>query len=193
MLEIHGALRSVARPEQVPLDAVGLAWEVAEEAQTDGLSVRVEAYSRSGVFHGDVGELRRILRLLIERAAAADVAPWIVVGVTVTSAEVIYEVPWGAVETAADEAEREWLRRAARRQAGTLTTAGGCARGGLPVAARARESDVDALRDEVDALRRQSETYARELDALRRQGESYARELVEMFNQIERHEPTRAP
>ncbi len=186
--DVHGVVPMVNRTERVRLDALSIAGEVAQECTAEGIPVRVESRTSTGSLYADPAELRRILRLMIERAVNTSEGSrggWIVLKLSVTGGEVVFEVPWADAVSAADAAEREWLQRAVRRQAGVLTTVGAVARVVLSSSARDAEGQAEALEREVEAMRRRAEHYILELDAARRQGEAYARDLADLFAEVE--------
>jgi hypothetical protein len=162
---LHAEGEAVARPAPELLDASLVARDVAEELQAEGLHVQIEASASGLVFPGHAPEVRRILRWMIERATAADSAPWLRLNILSDEGSVAFELPWpedDASPTAG--AEREWLVHLIHEQAGTLTTRGFRARVSFPLETGSRDvmRDPDALAREISALREQRAAQTRE-------------------------------
>jgi hypothetical protein len=166
---LHAEGDFVARPAPELLQAAAIAREVAEELQAEGLHVQVDAPSDPLVFPGHAPDVRRVLRWMIERATAADSAPWLRLTIVAGDGSVSFELPWPEDDaTTTASAEREWLVHLIHEQAGTLSTRGFKARVTFPLEAESRDvmRDPDALAREITALREQRATQVRESAAV---------------------------
>ncbi len=162
---LHAEGDVVAKPAPELLDAASVARDVAEELQAEGLHVQIDASAGGLVFPGHAPDVRRILRWMIERATAADSAPWIRLNIGADEGSVAFELPWPEDDASTTAgAEREWLVHLIHEQAGTLSTRGFRARVAFPLESPARDvmRDPDALAREIASLREQRVAQARE-------------------------------
>ncbi len=162
---LHAEGDVVAKPAPELLDAASIARDIAEELQAEGLHVQIEASGAGLVFPGHAPDVRRILRWMIERATAADSAPWLRLSIAADEGSVAFELPWPEDDASTTAgAEREWLVHLIHEQAGTLSTRGFRARVAFPLESPSRDvmRDPDALTREITALREQRAAQARE-------------------------------
>jgi hypothetical protein len=166
LLQLHaahgGEVRATPRHRVDPLRVV---CEVAEAAQLDGVDVEVEAQGGIGEVDVDEGELRRLLRWLVDRATTSTTGA-VRVGVRGDGDEVAVELPWHdeiAAEVGAHE--RAWLQRAVEALAGRLVFDHGRVQVRVPrEPSLPLDSSFGDLAREVTDLRRERVTHAREVE-----------------------------
>lgn len=153
----HGA----TPPRRGRIDVAALLVELAPESP-----VQIEPGSGTEVL-GDEADIRRMLQILASHGAGAG-APIIV---RREDDEVRVCVTLGPDTSPTAETERAWLSRMALRYGGRHELEGGNELLIFPAEGAGERSEREALRKELDEVRRQSEVYARELAAVFDRGE----------------------
>lgn len=164
MHALHGG-PALAKPVRARIDPLSIACEVTEEAQSEGLSVEVDARGTIGTIAVDGGELRRLLRWLVDRALSST-SGTVRLGVSPEGDSVAFELPWhDELSEGLAAQERAWLERAAGALAGRLAFVDGCVRLMLPREATVPfDSSLEELAREVQDLRRERQTHAHEVE-----------------------------
>ncbi len=155
-LNQHRAAASGAAPRRGRIDVAALLVELAPEAP-----VQIEPGSGTEVY-GDEADLRRMLQILVGHGSGAG-AP---ITVRREGDDVRVCVTLGPDTSPTAETERAWLSRMALRYGGRHELEGGNELLSFPAEGASERSEREALRKELDEVRKQSEVYARELAAV---------------------------
>jgi hypothetical protein len=145
-----------AAPRRGRIDVAALLVELAPESP-----VQIEPGSGTEVY-GDEADLRRMLQILVGHGSGAG-AP---ITVRRDGDEVRVCVTLGPDTSPTAETERAWLSRMALRYGGRHELEGGNEIVSFPAEGASERSEREALRKELDEVRKQSEVYARELAAV---------------------------
>lgn len=164
MHALHGG-PSLATPVRARVDPLSVACEVSEEAHAEGLDVEVDARGAIGTVDVDRGELRRLLRWLVDRALSSTTGA-VRVGLGCVDDAVVFELPWhDELSEGVAAQERAWLERAVTAIAGRLAFDEGRVRVILPrEASEPFDSSLEELAREVRVLRRERQTHAHEVE-----------------------------
>ncbi|MEZ4389505.1 MAG: hypothetical protein R3A48_00305 [Polyangiales bacterium] len=161
--EVHGG--SIPPTPRVRVDPLRVVCEVAEAAQFEGVEVEVEARGAAGELDVDEGELRRLLRWLVERATPSTSGA-VGVGVVGELAEVTVSLPWhDEFAEGVSAPEHAWLERAADALGARLGFGEGRVRLILPREfAVSQGASLGDLARELDELRRERLSQAQEVE-----------------------------
>lgn len=155
------AAQGAAAPRRGRLDIAALLVELAPESP-----VQIEPGSGTEIY-GDEADIRRMLQILVDHGAGAG-AP---ITVRREDDEVRVCVTLGPDTSPTAGTERAWLSRMAIRYGGRHELEGGNELLVFPAEGAGERSEREALRRELDEVRKQSEVYARELAAVFDRGE----------------------
>jgi len=160
LASLHGGPGTRGRRGRIDLAA--LLCELAPQAR-----VHIEPGSGTEVF-GDEAELRRMMQVLLARSSGAQSAAGEHPDVNIerSGKEVRVSVSLGPDTIGTRGAEHAWLNRMAMRYGGRLELEGGKESLVFPAEGVSEQSEVEALRKELEEAQRQGEAYARELAAV---------------------------
>jgi hypothetical protein len=142
-------------PESLPphdlIDVLAIARDVSEDYQAEGLHVRVEHGGGNTCVPGVFGDLRRVLRWMIERSSDIEGGtPWVALRVFAEEGVVGYELPWfGTARAATGEVESALFDEAVAELGASFQVSGLRARLELPRAWGVRAPLVSGIRPRV--------------------------------------------
>lgn len=192
---------SVAQPSSV--DAVALAWKLADEYIDGAIRLRIDCRVPSAMVLVESGRLRRVLCFVIERAAAAQTDGWVALRVRVEAERIGMEFPWDddPSSLAVLEEERRWITQETSHLGGTASFGADTVTVWLPrEAALADAQAPEVLVREVLDLRRERDTFIHhveratselvaiqnETDDLRRRMSRMERSMASAVNDLHR-------
>lgn len=152
--------RSAAQPTSI--DAVALAWKLADEYSDGAVRLRVECRVPSALVLVDNGGLRRVLAFVIERAAAVQTDGRVTLGVRMEAERVGLDLPWedDVASAAVLVEERRWITQEASQLGGSAAFGSGVLTLWLPRQLAVADAQApEVLVREVLDLRRERDTF----------------------------------
>jgi hypothetical protein len=159
---LYGGVLAPSTAQPTSIDAVTLAWKLADEYVDGAIRLRVDCRVPSAMVLVEGARLRRVLCFVIERAAAVQTDGWVSLRVRVEAERVGMEFPWDddPSSVAVLEEERRWVSQEAAQLGGAATFGVESVTIWLPrEAALADAQAPEVLVREVLDLRRERDTF----------------------------------
>lgn len=159
---LYGGVLAPGAAQPASIDAVALAWKLADEYIDGAVRLRVDCRVPSAMVLVEGGRLRRVLCFVIERAAAVQTDGWVALRVRIEAERIGMEFPWDDDPSSAAvlEEERRWIAQETAHLGGTATFAPQTITVWLPRAAALADAQApEVLVREVLDLRRERDTF----------------------------------
>lgn len=159
---LYGGVLTPSAAQPTSVDAVALAWKLADEYVEGSIRLRVECRVPSAMVLVEAGRLRRVLCFIIERAAAVQTDGRVSLRVRIEAERVGMEFPWDDDPSSAAvlEEERRWIQQEVGSLGGSVAFVDEVVTLWLPrEAALADAQAPEVLVREVLDLRRERDTF----------------------------------
>jgi len=159
---LYGGVLSPSAAQPTSIDAVALAWKLADEYVDGAIRLRVDCRVPSAMVLVEGGRLRRVLCFIIERAAAVQTDGRVSLRVRIEAERVGLETPWDEDTTslAVLEEERRWITQETAHLGGSAAFEGDAVTVWLPREAASADAQApEVLVREVLDLRRERDTF----------------------------------
>ena len=159
---LYGGILSPAATQPASIDAVALAWKLADEYTDGAIRLRVDCRVPSAMVLVEGSRLRRVICFVVERAAAVHTDGWVTLRVRIEAERIGMEFPWDddPASLAVLEEERRWVTQEVSLLGGTAAFGSETIIFWLPrEAALADAQAPEALVREVLDLRRERDTF----------------------------------
>ncbi len=159
---LYGGILSPASTQPASIDAVALAWKLADEYTDSAIRLRVDCRVPSAMVLVEGVRLRRVICFVVERAAAVHTDSCVTMRVRIEAERVGMECPWDddSSSLAVLDEEHRWVKQELSVLGGTAVFGNETVILWLPrEAAQADAQAPEALVREVLDLRRERDTF----------------------------------